>query len=352
MNWDTTCSYECSIDFLTSKHNCCDHSLLYVRIVGIVVIAFALFAAPLKAVFTYYRYKTPMPNKTAQTIQCWYGFFAFLYDLTYLIHGILKVVSPMDYLIGHPHKTSGTDVNFFVNSCSFVLLMYFIGLNFAEFLKNTVKIFPSEVRERIMYVVGIVKTTSIAVPIFGILFSIFPFFVYGSPRHSDIFNTVYLVGYWGVITYQGLQNVMLMTIVTREMRKVLDAAAATNKQSGASNELTEKTQKTLAQLNQTMMLTSARVAVSIVTWAAFTFAPELRDRFTYYYMMHYFITYFTGLLGLRGLWNFGGPKPNVVVPVTPSARPMVNELAPGGGTAYAVVDAKELVEEKLEEEKA
>jgi hypothetical protein len=293
----------------------CDQSKAAIRGLGIMLVILSGFALPLKARFTYLRYVTPMPQKNVQNLQSLYGLANVVYEMSIFVYGILKAVSPSEYLIG-AHGNRGIDIVLVFYSVSFFNIIYFAALNLGIFLEGTMKIFsmPKKKQEQIKFLIGLLRQFGIIAPILGGLVSIFLFLDLSAYQSSMIndntFNIVYLVAYYVIMTVQGTTMIALLTLVTEGTGEYLAGQDKTE----VPNETVIKITGIHSTLRLQMKLTTIRVFIS-QSWIVFTAWSVLRRKFTYYFCIYYLLTYFTGLLSFKALWNFNS-KTNPV-PVQP-----------------------------------
>jgi hypothetical protein len=315
------CHQRCHIDFYRSGDSCCAIGENDVRFTATVCVALTLFSVPLKALFLYKRVTIPMPNPKVHRVHSLFGFFGLLYDLTYMIHGILKMISPTDFVIGNAHANPLIDVVFFINSCSFVCFLHCIALNLSQFLLGTIKIMPSACREKVSTAIDRVDNYGLVAPAFGIILSLFPFFSYGAPQYTHHFNNVYLYGFWGVQVFQSFVIFSLGTFVVWQMKSALKSNASSTVD---HSETDAKITAALQAITRSRIFATTKNVLVNCSWIVFTAVPVLRQKFTYYYMLVFILTYITSLVVLKGFWNFGPPK-STVVPV--SARAGVPTLS-------------------------
>ena len=323
-------------DFSTSNDmaaQACDQNLVIIQVFGAVLALAGLIAFPLKFLFAYKRYTNEMPNKTVQLIQTTYGILSGIYDLTHVIHGLLKAIAPQTYVMG-VGLNPGMDILLFFMTVSFFSLMHAVALNLSYFLAGTAKMMPKEQQDKVQKAVAFVQSYAILSPIMGLIFAIFPFLAYINTSVALPMALVFLIGYWVLIVIQGMQNIYLLTTVTTEMNRFLSGSSL-----GGEEALT-KVRNAYNGLSKQTRITSYRLVFSIFGWIIFAVVPSLRRIFTYFYMCHYFTTYFTGLLALKALWNFGPAKDgggNVTskAPSPSSVAPASNpsKVVPGTNTS-------------------
>ena len=81
-------------------------------------------------------------------------------------------------------------------------------------------------------------------------------------------------------------------------------------------------------------ITLIRFIISSLLWLLFTSIPILYHKFTYFYILNYFSTYFTGLLALRNFWTF--KKQSTISPlstVSRSGSAISSAAGSGGGSS-------------------
>lgn len=298
----------------------CDQNTNAIRGLGIMLALLSGAVIPLKARFTYLRYTTPMAQKVVQNIQCGYGLANVVYESSICIYGILKAISPADYQIGAPNN-GGIDVVNSLITISFFSLMFTAAVNLSIFLEGTMKIFPIHGKkfDRINFMIQNIKAYGIVFPILGGILSIFPYFDLASQSdimsNQYIFNYVFLIGYYIIMTFQGSILILLLTFVTDETGSYLADQAKAN----VTNETVTKISGIHKTLSRQWLFTTGRVILS-QSWIIFTSWGYLRRKFTYFFCIQYLFTYFTGLLSLKSLWNF--PRKEATVPVTNTAKPV------------------------------
>jgi hypothetical protein len=317
----------CLVDFSGHSDNCCEISrgdVRNIQIVAIMVIIVALLLTPMKAGFAYRRITTPMKSRTSYLIHSCLGVSAFLVNTTFLLHAILKLISPTDYVIGSQKSSYAIDIVFFCNNLAFVVFMHATILNSSQFLIGTLKIMPSQTREMVTRLLCKVDRTGTIAPVLGIVTTLFPFFCYISPRYSNIFNAVYLYGFWVLMVYQGVLGIALGSFVLRQMESVMNP---NNTVIHKENDI--KIQQAIHELRAKRRYSIFKYSFYSITWILFTVVPSLRPLFTYYYMMFYLVTSLSCLLMIRSIWSFNSSsqasaKAATVVPVD-NAMLNVNE---------------------------
>ena len=124
------------------------------------------------------------------------------------------------------------------------------------------------------------------------------------------------MGFWFVSLIQGLQVVVLLTLVVHEMRAYVASLGIAD----LELENVSKANATLNGLSKLRRLTSIRLSIFVIGWIVFTWTPFLRRKFFYMFALNYLLTYYSGLTSVRSLWNFKiDPKRRVssfVVPIS------------------------------------
>jgi len=311
----------------------CDQSEAAIRGLGIMLVVLSGFAIPLKARFTYLRYVTPMPQKNVQNLQSLYGLANVVYEMSIFVYGILKAVNPSTYLIGC-HGDRGIDIVLVFYSVSFFNIIYFAALNLGIFLEGTLKIFsiPKRKQEQIKFLIGLIRNFGNIAPIFGGLVSIFLFLDLGAYQKSKVsdntFNIVYLVAYYVIMTVQGLIMVALLTLVTQGTGEYLAGQDKIE-----PNETVIKITGIHKTLRLQQKLTTIRVFIS-QSWIIFTAYGYLRRKFTYYFCIYYLLTYFTGLLSFKALWNFNSKTTPPPIQPLSTVQGTILEKPFGGSTDH------------------
>jgi hypothetical protein len=316
-------------------HSACTDRMLYdIQAIAFYVIILSFIAIPIKSIFLYKRLRTPMKSQVSHRIQCFFGLFALAYDVGYFIHGMLKLFGPSEYVIGRANGSVGIDIVFLLTSSANVCLLHCVALHLSQFLLGTLRIVPAQFRDKIVRIIRRVDTTAVLAPVFGVVLSALPFLCYAAPSYSALFNALYLLGYWMVMVYQSLLNFFLALYTEREMRRVLDNNinshlkradnsvdnSVSSIPSAYSSNHDAKLHAAITQLRRTRIFATGKSVLTCSTWIAYTLVPSLRIYFTCYYMLFYMVSYFTSMLLVRSLWNFGSgstSKPSTVVPVIP-----------------------------------
>ena len=325
-------------DFSTSNDykvaQSCDQNLFLIQIFGAVLALAALIAFPLKFLFSYKRHTNEMANKTVQSIQTNYGILSGFYDLTHFIHGLLKAIAPQTYVVG-VGMSPGMDVLFFIMTVIFFSLMNAETLNLCYFSFETAKIMPQERQDKVEKVVESCKGAAIFYLYSIVIYAFFPFFTYANSSAQLPMALIFLITYWSVMGVHSLANCWLLGTVGNE----LDSFPSDRRRyfmDSLSQEDALSIQKAANRLSTRGAFHGFRFVIQSYLWIFFALFPSLRRKFTYYYMCHYFLYYFPGLLTLKALWNFvpakegvgGGNATSKAPPslTVPSSNPSRNRL--------------------------
>jgi hypothetical protein len=308
-----TCTEKCFIDFYGAKDNCCDDEWMVadVQIVALVVIALAAIGAPFKAYFLYLRNKYPMHNKTSHNTQTYFGIFALIYDITFLLHGLLKLIGPTTYVVGNPDSNIGVDILFFFNASSYLWITHFILLNSSQFLAGALRIIPPDAREKVSHIVKKVDNRAYFAPVAGTLLSSLPMFTYTSPSHASDMNGAFLFGYWCIFVYQAVLGYALGSMVLIEMRRAVSSDSTV----GGHTDTEDKINKAIGDFLKARKINTIKMTLICIVWIIGTLDPMARTGWTYVYMVFYMIVYGTIMHTLRQFWHFkNATKAGAVVP--------------------------------------
>ena len=206
-----------------------------------------------------------------------------------------------------------------------------------------------ERQEKVSKYILYIQNYAIIVPILGMFISFVPFIPLIDSDYYYIYYYIFLLSYWLLSFIQSTQALIVLYHSIIQIKSSITTISTKGHNSDPSpnqghnsdvskNETNKKLQTIYNGLNIQYNITLIRFIISSLLWLLFTTVPILYHKFTYFYIINYYSTYFTGLLALRNFWTF--KKQSTITPAPPIStvsRSGSANSSGGGGRALTAV---------------
>jgi hypothetical protein len=278
----------------------CDQNLAQIRglALGTAILALAIF--PYKVLFFFLR----LHSKSSVATKSTQGLFvcsSMMHDMTMVVNGILKFVSPETFVFGNSYSSTrglGMDLLLIINASAFAMINHSVALNLTSFLDGYSKVMPEAMRS-VRAFSSFIRTIGLFIPFSAVVFSLLPAIAHSNPKVGEAMSEAYMLGFSICGLLGGLILLEIFRIILREVGTFLVGKEDTV--TTASVRKLYKTARTQA------IILVIRVILTWTLWITFIYQPYCRRHFSVLFMAHYLTGYPVVAFGVSAMWNFRKP---------------------------------------------